>query len=302
MLGRSALSYLVSKISTTRLVVLRVLIGSWAKLELCLSTLEMLDVSCRLLMFLMGKRISSMVMVFSLKYNTVPISCIVCLPMIRSYNGYEPPLGYSTISRLMCTFLLAEYSVKEKLTSPIFLVLYVPLEVLHDSWTALLTTGIYLLDPFSKKRRSPLDPVSRRTLIVLCVTTSLSLESSGGGCASFRCFLDQSRPTFFNLDPNLVFLALFLALVLIELLLVLPYKCITATTAVTLPGLAIPRAFSSALVQIMIWSVTLIRRGWVDCKSEKNGSSYLRSLSTTCSVSRHPTSYSESELLLLDKS
>ncbi len=36
MLGRSALSYLVSKISTTRLVALRVLAGSWAKLEFSL--------------------------------------------------------------------------------------------------------------------------------------------------------------------------------------------------------------------------------------------------------------------------
>ncbi len=113
------------------------------------------------------------------------------------------------------------------------MVLKVPLEVLHDSGTALLTMGMYLLDPLSKKRRSPLDSVSRRTLIVLCLTTSLLLASSGGDWASFRCFLDQSRPKFFDLDPNLFFLALFLALVLIELLLVLPYKCIAATTAVT---------------------------------------------------------------------
>jgi hypothetical protein len=168
MLGRSALSYLASKISTTHLVALRVLSGSWALLELSLSTLEMLDLSCRLLMFLMGKRMSSMVMVPSLKSNTVPISCKVCLPMIRSYNGFGPPLRYSTISRRRCTFLLVEYSTKESSTSLIFLVLKVPLEVLHDSGTALFTTGMYLLDPFFKKRRSPVDPVSRRTLIVLC--------------------------------------------------------------------------------------------------------------------------------------
>jgi hypothetical protein len=37
MLGRSALPFLASKISTTHLVVLRVLSGSWAKLELNLS-------------------------------------------------------------------------------------------------------------------------------------------------------------------------------------------------------------------------------------------------------------------------
>ncbi len=110
MIGRSALLYLVSKISTARLVALRVLAGSWAKLELHLSALEMLGLSCRLLIFLMGRRISSIVVVLSLKSNTVPISCKVWLPMIRLYNGGGPPLGYSTISGRKCTFLLAEYS------------------------------------------------------------------------------------------------------------------------------------------------------------------------------------------------
>ncbi len=94
-----------------------------------------------------------MVMVLSLKSNTAPISCKVCLPRIRSYSGGGPPLEYSTISRRRCTFLLAEYSTKESSTSPTFLVLKVPLEVLHDSGTALLTMGMYLLDllhPFSR--------------------------------------------------------------------------------------------------------------------------------------------------------
>ncbi len=78
------------------------------------------------------------------------------------------------------TFLLAKYSTKESSTSPTFLVLKVPLDVLHDSGTALLTMGMYLLAPFSKKKRSPLDPLPRRTLIVLCLTNSLLLVSSGG--------------------------------------------------------------------------------------------------------------------------
>ncbi len=39
MAGRSAFSYLASKISTTRLVALRVLIGFWARQVLCLSAL-----------------------------------------------------------------------------------------------------------------------------------------------------------------------------------------------------------------------------------------------------------------------
>ncbi len=110
--------------------------------------------------------------------------------MIRLYNGCRPPLGYSAISGCRCTFLCAEYSMKESSTSPTFLVLKVPLEVLHDSGIALLTTGMYLLYPFSKKRRSPLYPVSRRTQKVLCLTTSLLLASSGGGWASFRHFFD----------------------------------------------------------------------------------------------------------------
>jgi hypothetical protein len=130
------------------------------------------------------------------------ISCKVCLPMIRLYNGGRPPLGYSNISGRRCTFLLAEYSMKENSTSPTFFVLKVPLEVLHDSGTALITMGIYLLDPFSKKRRSPLDPVSRMTLIVLCLTNSLLLVSSGGGWVSLKCVVDQFRPNLFYLDPN----------------------------------------------------------------------------------------------------
>jgi hypothetical protein len=36
--------------------------------------------------------------------NTAPIPCKVCLPMIRSYNGFGPPLGYSTISGCRRTF------------------------------------------------------------------------------------------------------------------------------------------------------------------------------------------------------
>ncbi len=146
-----------------------------------------------------------MVMVFSLKSNTAPISCKVCLPMIRLYNGGGSPLEYSTISGCRCTFLLAEYSTKESSASPTFLVLKVSLEVFHDSGTALLTMGMYLLDPFSKKRRSPLDPVSRRTLVVLGFAISLLLVSFGGSLASFRPIFDCFRSDFFDLDSSLVF-------------------------------------------------------------------------------------------------
>jgi hypothetical protein len=99
MAGRSAYAYLASKISTMRLVAPRVLAGSWLKLVLSFKALEMLVLSCRLLIFLMGKRISSMVIVFSLKSNTTPRSCKVCLPRIKSYAGGTPLRAYSTISR-----------------------------------------------------------------------------------------------------------------------------------------------------------------------------------------------------------
>jgi hypothetical protein len=119
---------------------------------------------------------------------------------------------------------------------------------------------MYLLDPFSKKRRFPLDPVSRRTLIVLCFAISLLLVSFGGSSASFRPFFDRFRSNFFNLDSNLVFLALILALLLIDLVVVLPYKCITATTAVTFHGFVFSKAFISALSLFEMESMTLI--GW----------------------------------------
>jgi hypothetical protein len=85
--------------------------------------------------------------------------------------------------------------------------------------------------------------------------------SFGGNWASFRCFLDRFRPNFFDLDSNLVFLALILALALIELLLALPYECITATTTVTFPVFAFSRAFTSALLLFEMGSMTLIGRG-----------------------------------------
>jgi hypothetical protein len=103
--------------------------------------------------------------------------------------------------------------------------------------------------------------VSKRTLIVLCFVISLLLVSFGGSSASFRPFFDRFRSNFFDLDYNLVFLALVLALLLIDLLVVLPYKCITATTAVTFPIFAFSRAFISALSLFEMESVTLIERG-----------------------------------------
>ena len=56
-------------IPLTRLVAYCILIGSWVTLGLI----------CRLTIFLVGQRILFMVMVFSLKSRTLPISCKVCL-------------------------------------------------------------------------------------------------------------------------------------------------------------------------------------------------------------------------------
>jgi hypothetical protein len=74
-----------------RLVAPRVLAGSWLKLVLLFKALEMLDFSCRLLIFLMG-------IVFSLKSNTTPRLCKVYLPRIILYNSGAPLWAYLTIS------------------------------------------------------------------------------------------------------------------------------------------------------------------------------------------------------------
>ncbi len=186
---------------------------SWARLAFCLSTLEFLGLSCMLLMLLTGKRISSMVMVFSLKSKTVPISCKVCLPMIRLYNDGALPFGCTTIS---ASNALAS-RVLHSLILPSFDVLKVLLEVLHDSRTALFAMGMFLVDPFSMKRRSPLKPVSWRTLIAFSLTNSLLLAPPVGRWAQPGCNSDWLRPFYFKLRPNLAFLTLKSALVLCEL-------------------------------------------------------------------------------------
>ncbi len=114
-------------------------------------------------------------------------------------------------------------------------------------WDSPLHNGYVLVRSFFQKRRSPLDPVSRRTLIVLCFATSCLLVSFGGGLASSRLNFYHFRLNFFNLDSDLVFLTLNLALSLINLFVELSYKCITSTTTVTFPIFAFSRAFTSAL-------------------------------------------------------
>ncbi len=85
-----------------------------------------------------------MVMVFSLKSNTAPISCKVCLPIMRSYIGAVAPASYSTMLGVRWTDLLSEYSTKERVISPTLFVLKVPFEVPHNCGTALFIVGMYL--------------------------------------------------------------------------------------------------------------------------------------------------------------
>jgi hypothetical protein len=148
----------------------------------------------------------------------------------------------------------------------------------HYSGTALLTTGMHVVDPFSKKRRSPLDPVSRRSLIVLrglSVSCWVPMTSRGLSVSHF-----------------------FFGLALHKFTLVLPLRYITATTAVTLPVFVLSIAFRSPLMVSVAVLVTLIGRGPVDIKLKPKGLSNLRRLSTCNPMSLHPISYSLSESLL----
>ena len=153
MAGRSALSYLASSIVTTLLVGFRVLTGSWPRQVFCLNALVTLGLSCRLNIFLIGGMILSMVMVFSSKSRTAPMSCKLWLSIIRLYRGALAPALYSNISGVRWTDLLAEYSTKEILISPNFFVWKKLLEVRHDCGTALFTVCMYLSDPFLMKWR-----------------------------------------------------------------------------------------------------------------------------------------------------
>ncbi len=149
------------------------------------------------MMFLMGKRISSIVIVFSWMSNFTPRLCIACLPIMRSYIGAWSPRPYSTMSSWRRTLLLTKYSTQKISMLPTLSVMKVPLEVPHDWGTTRFTTVMCLLDPFFMKRRSPLDPESSRTLIVLFLTYSPELMLRSG-------FLAQSEHVFLLFSSKLV--------------------------------------------------------------------------------------------------
>ncbi len=136
---------------------------------------------------------------------------------MRSYIGAWSLGLYSTMSSWRRTFLLAEYSTNKISMLPTLSVMKVPLEVPHDWGTTRFTIEMCLLDPFFTKRRSPLDPESSRTLIVLFLTYNPELTLGSGILAwSERVFLlfsiklVQFSSNFFNLGANFFGIRLFL--------------------------------------------------------------------------------------------
>jgi hypothetical protein len=162
-----------------------------------LSATVILGLSCRLTMFLMGKRISSIGIVFSWKFNFTPRLCILCLPNMRSYIGAWSPGLYSTISGRRQTFLLAEYSTKEISMSPTLSVMKVPLEVPLTQRQPVLQWKCVYWTLFFIKRRSPLDPESSRTQFVLFLTFCQELTLGSG-------LLVQSEHVFLPFCSKLV--------------------------------------------------------------------------------------------------
>jgi hypothetical protein len=182
------------------------------------------------------------------------------------------------------TFLLAEYSTKAISMSPTLSVMKVPLEVPRNWGTTCFTTEMHLLDPIFMKRRSPLDPESSRTLIVLFLSYGPELMLGSGILAQselifllFSIKLVQLSSNFFDLGANFFGIWPFLnfwerlldprefslgklalsafwqeglsfpRLALRNLHLFLLKMLITATTAVTFPVFAVLLAFHQPL-------------------------------------------------------
>ncbi len=103
---RSALLYLASRICIARLVASYVLCSFMARLWLCFNAQRMLE-PCRSLMFLIGKMISSMDIILSLKLKMIMVS----VPRMGSYCCLIS-LAYSTTSGSAWNLLLSEYLKK----------------------------------------------------------------------------------------------------------------------------------------------------------------------------------------------
>jgi hypothetical protein len=170
---------------------------------------------------------------------------------------------------------------------PTLFVTKVPLEVPHDCGTALLITGMCFEAPFFKKRRSPLDPESSRTLLVFLTISSLLTLLL---CLTVQFWHDLAIFCL-DFDPVLVKITYFIAVFVFNLLF-LRFRLetvITATTAVTLPVFLRVTVFSLSLDTHVLWRVklvTLIGRAVVDKKFEPKGLSILRRLSLLDPVSQ----------------
>ncbi len=100
-----------------------------------------------------------MVMVFSLKSRTTPISCKVCLPMIRSLKGDGAPTSYSTISGVRQTDLLVvEYSIKEISIVPTFFCLKGAVGSAPRLWNSPLLSRYVLFRPFFDEKEVTTQP------------------------------------------------------------------------------------------------------------------------------------------------
>jgi hypothetical protein len=107
------------------------------------------------------------------------------------------------------------------------------------------------------KRRSPLDPVSSSTLIVLLTIIPL-LASLLGSPKPLWCDLDQFRCFFFKFSHIFGLISVFPELEFRELTFLLPKTFITVTTAVTFPVSEFLVAFCLALITFKAVLVALI--------------------------------------------
>jgi hypothetical protein len=154
----------------------------------------------------MGKRISSIVIVLSWKSNFTPRLSMVCLPTMRSCIGAWSPGLYVQLK----VDLLADRVLHKRDYNVAHLVCdkgaIGSAPRLRDNQ---LHNGNAFTRPFFMKRRSPLDPESSRTLIVLFLTYSPELTLGSGVLAqSEHVFLllsiklVQFSSNFFNLGAN----------------------------------------------------------------------------------------------------
>jgi hypothetical protein len=116
------------------------------------------------------------------------------------------------------------------------------------------------------KRRSPLDPVLSRTLIVFCLTISLSLVFLESLLNSPRRFESLFRPFFFEFSHLLGLLNDFPGLAFRELLGLFSKTFNIATTAVTLPVFEVSIAILLALDTSIANLVALIGQVSIDSK------------------------------------